>query len=90
MRRLSVVLGLSAALLLAAGGPALADPPFGVSGRVTDQAGVLSSAEKNAVEQAIDDLQKNKGISEYVVYVNSFDGQKAENDREPSHDWNLR
>jgi len=77
VRRLSVVLGLSAALLLAAGGPALADPPFGVSGRVTDQAGVLSSAEKNAVEQAIDDLQKNKGISEYVVYVNSFDGQNG-------------
>ena len=44
MRRLSVVLGLTAALLLAAGGPALADAPFGVSGQVTDQAGVLSSA----------------------------------------------
>ena len=74
MRRLPVVLGLSAVLLLTAGGPALADPPFGVSGRVTDQAGVLSSSEKDQVEQAIDELQKNEGINEYVVYVNSFDG----------------
>ncbi|HEV7186255.1 MAG TPA: TPM domain-containing protein, partial [Blastococcus sp.] len=74
MRRLPVVLGLSAVLLLAAGGPALADAPFGVSGRVTDQAGVLSSSEKAQVEQSIDQLQKNAGISEYVVYVNSFEG----------------
>ena len=77
MRRLSVVLGLMATLLLAAGGPALADPPFGVSGRVTDQAGVLSSSDKADIEQAIDDLRKNEGIGEYVVLVDSFDGQNG-------------
>jgi hypothetical protein len=77
VRRLPVVLGLTATLLLAAGGPALADPPFGVSGRVTDQAGVLSSSDKDRVEQAIDELQKNEGISEYVVLVDSFDGQNG-------------
>ena len=78
MRRLPVVLGLTAALLLAGGGPALADPPFGVSGSVTDQAGVLSSGDKADVEQAIGDLLKNEGISEYVVYVSSFDGLNGE------------
>src|SRR3954451_23143914 len=77
VRRLSVVLGLMATLLLAAGGPALADPPFGASGRVTDQAGVLSSSDKDRIEQAIDELQKNEGISEYVVLVDSFDGQNG-------------
>src|SRR3954454_13784989 len=74
VRRLSVVLGLTAALLVAGGGPALADQPFGVSGRVTDQAGVLSSGEKADVETAFDQLQKNEGINAYVVYVSSFDG----------------
>ena len=74
VRRLPVVLGLSAVLLLVGAGPALADPPFGVSGRVTDSAGVLSSSEKADVEKAIDDLQKNAGINEYVVYVSSFEG----------------
>ena len=74
MRRLSVVLGLMAVLLVSAGGPALADAPFGVSGRVTDLAGVLSSADKDRVEQAIDELQKNEGLNEYVVFVDSFDG----------------
>src|SRR3954452_5296243 len=74
VRRLPVVLGLSAVLLLSVGGPALADAPFGVSGRVNDQAGVLSSSEKAQVERSIDRLQKNEGISEYVVYVNSFEG----------------
>jgi uncharacterized membrane protein YgcG len=74
VRRLPVVLGLTAALLLAGSGPALADPPFGVSGSVTDQAGVLSSGDKAQIEQAIGDLRKNEGISEYVVFVSSFDG----------------
>src|SRR4051794_10954648 len=74
VRRLPVVLGLTAVLLLAGGGPALADPPFGVSGSVTDQAGVLSSGDKAEIEQAIGDLRKNEGISEYVVFVSGFDG----------------
>src|SRR3954470_7644665 len=78
VRRLPVVLGLSAVLLLAGGGPALADAPFGVSGSVTDQAGVLSAGDKADVEKAIDELRKNEGISEYVVYVNSFDGLSGE------------
>src|SRR3954468_19047413 len=78
VRRLPVVLGLSAVLLLAAGGPALADPPFGVSGSVTDQAGVLQGNDKAEIEQAIDDLRKNEGISEYVVFVSSFDGVNGE------------
>src|SRR3954453_20849671 len=78
VRRLPVVLGLSAVLLLAGGGPALADAPFGVSGSVTDQAGVLSAGDNADVEKAIDELRKNEGISEYVVYVNSFDGQSGE------------
>src|SRR3954452_25307401 len=67
-----------AALLVAAGGPALADAPFGVSGRVTDNAGVLSSADKDQIEKASDELQKNEGLSEYVVFVSSFDGMTGE------------
>ena len=75
MRRLSVVLGLPAVLL--ARRPAARPSPTrrsASSGRVTDQAGVLSAATKAEVEQAIDNLQKNEGINEYVVFVDSFDG----------------
>ena len=77
MRRLSVVLGLSAVLLLVAGGPALADPPVRCL-RPGDRPGGCAQQQREAqVEQAIDDLQKNTGINEYVVYVNSFDGMNG-------------
>ncbi|MBW8765788.1 MAG: TPM domain-containing protein [Geodermatophilales bacterium] len=77
MRRLSVVLGLLAVLLVGAGSPALADPPLGVTGRITDTVGALQGDE-DQVRQAIDDLEKNKGISEYVVFVSGFDGINGE------------
>jgi hypothetical protein len=77
VRRLTVVLGLLAVLLVAAGPPALAEPPAQVAGRITDEAGVLQGKDAQ-VRQAIDDLERNAGISEYVVFVRGFDGMSGE------------
>ncbi|MGZ4657621.1 MAG: TPM domain-containing protein [Blastococcus sp.] len=77
MRRLTVVLGLLAVLLVGVAAPALAVAPLQVSSRITDQVGALKGREQE-VSAAIDNLQAKAGISEYVVYVASFDGMSGE------------
>ena len=72
MRRLSVVPGVLALLLLT-GGPALAEEPFRVPDQVTDEAGVLVG-NTAAVEDAVEELQADEGIQLWVVYVDTFDG----------------
>ena len=74
MRRLPVVLG-AAALLLLGGGPALAEEPFRLDEPVVDAAGVVG--DEGAVEDALDALQTEDGISLYVVFVDSFEGLGA-------------
>jgi hypothetical protein len=77
VRRLTVVLGLLAVLLVGAAAPALAVAPLNLTSRITDQAGVLHGKTAD-VTAAIDDLQAKTGISEYVVFVPSFDGMNGQ------------
>src|SRR3712207_8423471 len=72
MRRLSVVLGLLALVLLT-GGPAFAEQPLDVPEQVYDEAGVLVGNE-SAVEDAVAELQADEDIQLWVVYVDTFDG----------------
>ncbi|MGY1805977.1 TPM domain-containing protein [Blastococcus sp. SYSU D00669] len=73
MRRLLVVLGLLAGLLLAAA-PALAEAPFRLDDQVTDESGVLSSGDRDRVEEALEELRDADGTQLWVVFVDSFDG----------------
>ena len=73
MRRLSVVLGVLAGLLLAGGQPALAVPPLRLGGQVTDQVGALRD-EQYRVEEALADLRAADGTQLFAVFVSRFDG----------------
>ncbi|MFD1652757.1 TPM domain-containing protein [Pseudonocardia alaniniphila] len=74
MRRLSLIPALLAALLAAGAGVALAEPPFRLVDRVSDQAQVLGPGQTAQVNAAIQRLRAEDGIDLFVVYVNSFDG----------------
>ncbi|TFV73456.1 TPM domain-containing protein [Blastococcus sp. CT_GayMR19] len=74
MRRLPVVLG-AAALLLLSGGPAQAEDPFLLDEPLVDEAAVIG--DEAAVEDAIDALQAEDGTQLYVVFVDSFEGLGA-------------
>jgi hypothetical protein len=76
VRRLPVVLGATALLLLS-GGPALAEDPFRLDEQVVDEAGVLDGAEESEVGDALDALQSEDGTQLFVVFVDSFDGLTA-------------
>jgi len=77
VRRLTVLLGVLAALIVAGASPALAVAPMHVSSRITDQVNALKGNESD-VSAALDDLEAKTGINEYVVYVSSFDGMNGE------------
>lgn len=66
------VVGTAATLALA--GPAAAEPPLDLPGPVTDLAGVLSPAQEQEVEAALDRLDDATPYQLFVVYVDSFDG----------------
>jgi uncharacterized membrane protein YgcG len=74
VRRLPVVLGATALLLLS-GGPALAEEPFRLTDKVADEAAVIGN--EAPVEDAIDELQAEDGTQLYVVFVDSFEGMGA-------------
>ena len=74
MRRLPVVLGATALVLLS-GGPALAEEPFRIDEQVVDEAGVLG--DESDIDAALDELQAEDGTQLFVVFVDSFDGLSA-------------
>lgn len=73
---LAVLTGLCGVLLLAP--PAGAQPPFPLPDQVTDNAKVLSDSGRAAVTSAIDKLYTDRHIRLWVVYVDNFSGQNAE------------
>ncbi|WP_256461073.1 TPM domain-containing protein [Blastococcus sp. PRF04-17] len=75
MRRLSVVLGVSALLVLS-GGTATAEEPFRLEEQVVDSVGALSGNETQ-VEEAIEGLQAEDGTQLFAVFVSSFDGARG-------------
>src|ERR1700761_676493 len=76
-RLLGVVLTIVASgLLLAA--PTGAQPPFRLAGYVADNAGVLTDSGRTAVTSAVDQLYADRRIRLWVVYVDNFSGQSAE------------
>ncbi|WP_310768249.1 TPM domain-containing protein [Mycobacterium sp. Z3061] len=72
-----VTVGLGGGLLVAP--PAGAQPPFRLSEYLTDNAGVLGDADRAAVTAAVDRLYTDRHIRLWVVYVDNFSGQSAEN-----------
>jgi predicted nucleic acid-binding Zn-ribbon protein len=77
-RLLGVILAvLTTGLLLAPS--AAAQPPLRLQGQVTDNAGVLSDSGRAAVDSAIDKLYADRHIRLWVVYVDNFSEQSAEN-----------
>ena len=74
---LVILTGLGGGLLLAS--PAGAQPPFRLPEQVTDNANVLSPSARAAVTSADDKLYADRHIRLWVVYVESFSGQGAEN-----------
>jgi uncharacterized membrane protein YgcG len=73
LRRLSVLIVVVAALVLA-GGTAGAEPPLRLDDRVTDRAGVLAPEDVAEVQDAIERLRAETGVDLFVVFVESFDG----------------
>jgi uncharacterized protein len=65
-----------ALLLLATVAAALSFPPL--TGRIVDQAGILSPATKAALEPKLADLEARSGIQLVVATVSSLEGQEIE------------
>jgi LPXTG-motif cell wall-anchored protein len=70
----AVFMGCLALLPLAVTGVARADTPFAPSAQLTDRAGVLSSAQKTAVQNALDNLYNKDRIKLFITYVKNFSG----------------
>jgi uncharacterized membrane protein YgcG len=73
VRRLPVLLGVLAVLVLSAG-TATAEPPARLDDRVTDRAGVLAPGRAAEIDAAIQRLRAEDGVDLFVVFVESFDG----------------
>lgn len=70
-RLLSMLLAILMAGLLAAPG-AVAEPPVRLATQLTDNAGVLSAAQRGNVQRAIDRLYDDRHIKLWVVFVEDF------------------
>jgi uncharacterized membrane protein YgcG len=66
---------LIAALVVAPS--ATAQPPFRLSGYITDNVGALSAAGRSAVQSASGKLYSDRRIQLWVVFVDNFSGQPA-------------
>lgn len=77
-RLLGVILTILATGLLLAP-PAGAQPPFRLSGYITDNAGVLNDSGRAAITSAIDKLYTDRRVRLWVVYVDNFSDQSAVN-----------
>lgn len=64
---------VTALVLLAGPGPALAEPPVRAADEITDEVGALEG-EQSRVQAALDRLRDADGTQLFVVFVASFDG----------------
>ncbi|MGV0624821.1 TPM domain-containing protein [Mycolicibacter minnesotensis] len=76
-RLASAALAILFAVLLVAPSVA-AQPPMHLPSSITDSAGVLSQSQRAEVQGAIDQLYADRHIRLWVVYVDVFAGQSAE------------
>ena len=78
MTRVLRALAVAVLLLLtgALAAPALAEPPSRLGQQVTDTAGVLGDT--GEVDAALQRLRDDTGVQLFVVFVDSFDGQPAQ------------
>lgn len=79
--RITRVLSAALAVLIAAllvAPSALAQPPMRLPSSITDNAGVLSASQRTEVQHAIDQLYADRHIRLWVVYVDVFSGQTAD------------
>ncbi|ORV69411.1 TPM domain-containing protein, partial [Mycolicibacter hiberniae] len=77
-RLASAALAFLIAVLLVSPGAA-AQPPMRLPSSITDNAGALSQPERARVQSAIDTLYADRHIRLWVVYVDVFSGQTADN-----------
>lgn len=77
-RLISAALAILAAVLLVAPGAA-AQPPLRLPSSITDSAGVLAPSDRAGVQAALDNLYADRHIRLWVVYVDVFSGQTADN-----------
>src|SRR5947209_2270031 len=73
---LTILTGLGAGLLLAP--RAGAQPPFRLPDQITDNANALSDSGRAAVTSATDKLYADRHIRLWVVYVDDFSGESAD------------
>lgn len=76
-RVVSAALAIVTAVLLVAPGAA-AQPPLRLPSSITDSAGVLSPSDRAQAQGAIDKLYADRHIRLWVVYVDVFSGQTAD------------
>ena len=67
-----------AAPAFAASAEVIAQAPTAISERVTDTAGVLSTAEEQELTEKITQLQQEQQLMVHIVFSNGFDGMSAE------------
>ncbi|OBF19887.1 hypothetical protein A5725_17880 [Mycobacterium kubicae] len=72
-----VTMSLAGGLLFAPS--AGAQPPFRLPGYLTDNVGVLSDSGRAAVVSAVDKLYADRHVRLWVVYVDNFSGESAQN-----------
>jgi hypothetical protein len=76
-RLICAALAILAAVLLVAPGAA-AQPPLRLPSSITDSAGVLAPSDRAGVQAALDKLYADRHIRLWVVYVDVFSGQTAD------------
>lgn len=77
-RLASAALGILAAVLLLVAPSVAAQPPMRLPSTITDSAGVLSPSDRDGVQGAIDKLYADRHVRLWVVYVDVFSGQTAD------------
>jgi uncharacterized membrane protein YgcG/predicted nucleic acid-binding Zn-ribbon protein len=77
LRRSSAVFMAMLIAALVVAPSATAQPPFRLSGYITDNVGALSAAGRSAVQSASGKLYSDRRIQLWVVFVDNFSGQPA-------------